>query len=102
AGASGAARHLDHRGVLRVRAHLAGAEPLAHAAHERHQRHPRGDTRGGHDHAGRGNRARLDGRRLRRGGLRGGERGRRLLGDEPHARHVPPPAPQGQKEKRGL
>ncbi|CAA9387489.1 MAG: NAD(P) transhydrogenase alpha subunit, partial [uncultured Rubrobacteraceae bacterium] len=102
AGTAGATRHTDHRGVLRVRADLTGAEPSAHAAHERHQRHPRGDPRRRHDHARLGGLLRDKGGRLRGRVLRGDERGRRLLGNEPDARHVPPAPSQGQEEKRGL
>ncbi|CAA9388559.1 MAG: NAD(P) transhydrogenase alpha subunit, partial [uncultured Rubrobacteraceae bacterium] len=102
AGTPGAARHTDHRGVPGVRADLAGAKPVAHAAHERYQRHPRGHPGRGHDHAGVRRLLRDKGRRLRGRLFRGDERGRWLLGDEPDARHVPSPAPQGQKEKRGL
>ncbi len=101
AGTPGAARHLDHRGVPGVRADLARAEPAAHAAHERDERHPRGRPGGGHDHARHRERHLHHSGGLYSRGLRGDERGRRLLGDEPDARHVPSTAPKGKEEKKG-
>ncbi|CAA9466543.1 MAG: NAD(P) transhydrogenase alpha subunit, partial [uncultured Rubrobacteraceae bacterium] len=94
-----AARDPDNRRVPRVRADIARSEPAAHAAHERDERNPRCDPGGRHDRA-RSLRRRLHpDDRLRGRVLRGVERRRRLLGDEPDARHVPAPGPQGQEEE---
>src|SRR5215210_4544759 len=96
-----AASHLSHSRLPGVRVDLARPEYAPHAAHERDERHSRHHP-GRRDHRARRWERRLHHyRRLCSGGLRGCERGRRLLGDQSDARHVPSTATKS-KEEEGI